>query len=238
MADTGETSCPEGPDRTLTVLAASSLSDLLTAVEPDFLVVDGCVEDVVFSFGSSATLAGQVVNGVPADVFVSASGATMQTVVEAGLAVGEPVMFARNVAAIMVSEDAPRTITGLADLADGRLSVGLCVASAPCGALADAVLDRAGLDRGRIVDTEAASLEDLVTKIELGELDAGIVYASDCAVPRASVRCTSIPGEDNATTEYFAVGLNDSPATTAWLAHMEDADFRRLLTEDFGFLAP
>lgn len=238
VADTGETPCPEGPDRTLTVLAASSVSGLLTAVEPGFLADNDCVSDVVFSFGSSATLAGQVVNGVPADVFVSASRTTMDTVVDAGLAVGDPVLFARNIAAIMVSEDASGSIAGLADLAGDFVRTGLCVTSAPCGALADTVLARAGLDRDRVVDTEASSLEDLVTKIELGELDAGVVYASDCATPRETARCVTIPEGSNATTEYFAVGLTDSPATVAWLALMAGDDVRRRLTADFGFLAP
>ncbi|MFM9082345.1 MAG: molybdate ABC transporter substrate-binding protein [Actinomycetota bacterium] len=224
--------------RAITILAASSVSGLFGASREGFIEDDPCVDDVRFSFGSSATLAGQVVNGVPADVFISASGATMDTVVDAGLAVGEPVLFARNVAAIMVSTRTTVPISALGDLAGSALTVGLCVATAPCGKLADAVLAKAGTDRAKVVDTEAASVEDLVTKIDAGELDAGIVYGSDCATARESVRCVSIPSDQNSTTEYFAAALTESSSATRWLALMTSDSFQRRLTDDFGFLAP
>lgn len=224
--------------RAITILAASSVSGLLGASREGFIENDPCVDDVRFSFGSSATLAGQVVNGVPADMFISASGATMDTVVDAGLAVGEPVLFARNVAAIMVSTPTTGPISTLGDLAGSALTTGLCVATAPCGKLADAVLARAGMDRAEVVDTEAVSVEDLVTKIEVGELDAGIVYGSDCVTARESVRCVAIPADQNSTTEYFAVALAESPPVTRWLALMTSDSFQRRLVDDFGFLAP
>lgn len=235
--------CPEGRTSVVTVLAASSLARVFTETEPGFLAANPCVTDVVFSFGSSATLAAQVVNGAPADVFASASRTTMETVVEAGKVVGDPVVFARNEASIMVSTAyaAADRVTRVADLVDGpgrQVRSGLCTASAPCGALADRVLERAGLDRSLVADTEAASVEDLVTKIELGELDAGIVYRSDCAVTRASVRCVSVPAGQNTTTDYLAAVLQDSSAARAWLDHLASEGFRRALAGSHGFLAP
>lgn len=238
-----DTACPGDRVSTLTVLAASSTGRALAETEPAFLGANPCVSDVVVSLGSSATLAAQVVNGAPAQVFVSASRSTMDMVVGSGRAVGEPVVFARNEAAIMVStgSDVAASVDRIADLADApgrRVRAGLCVATAPCGALADRVLDHAGLDRGAVVDTEATSVEDLVTKIDVGELDAGIVYRSDCAVARRSVRCVTIPPEQNATTEYLVVALEDSAAVRAWLTHMSSDGFRRTLTDSYGFLAP
>lgn len=213
------------------------------AVERDFLETHPCVSDVAFSFGSSATLAAQVANGAPADVFVSASRATMETAVSSGRVVGEPVVFARNEASIMLSADSAESgsVESVADLADesaGSVRVGVCVASAPCGVLADRVLARAGSSRAEVADTEAASVEDLVTKIELGELDAGLVYRSDCAEAASSVRCVTIPSAQNATTEYLVAALGDTSSTRAWIAFMRSEQFLRALIDTHGFLAP
>lgn len=235
--------CPDGAPRTVTVLAASSLAAVFGDLRGGFLEANPCLDEVVFSFGSSATLAAQVVNGSPADVFVSASRATMDIVAGAGLATGEPRVFARNDAAIMVSVSArvADRIGAVADLVDapGRaVTAGLCVASAPCGALADEVLAKAATMRSAVADTEASSLEDLVTKIELGELDAGIVYGSDCARRSETVRCVPIPAAQNAVTEYHVVALTDTPGARAWLAYIESDDVVAALVGTYGFGAP
>ena len=242
-APSSASQCPGGEESTLTVLSASSMVQLFEAIEPDFVADNPCVADVVFSFGSSATLAAQVANGAPADVFVSASQKTMEMAISSGRVIGDAVVFARNEASIMVSATSPvsATIAGLADLgdrADREVRVGLCVESAPCGALADQVLERAGSTRAAIADTEAASVEDLVTKVELGELDAGIVYRSDCAAVRATVRCVGVPAEVNATTDYLVAILNDSESAHHWLRYMTSQTVRGTLTDTFGFLAP
>lgn len=212
-------------------------------IRDDFLAANACVSDVVFSFGSSATLAAQVVNGSPADVFVSASRSTMGTVTDAGITIGEPQLFARNDAALMVSTASSNAdeIKEVVDLVDGRdrsVTVGLCVASAPCGTLADTVLGKAGITRSDVADTEASSLEDLVTKIELGEVDAGLVYRSDCAVKREAVRCVSIPAGQNGTTEYLVAALNRTPGARAWLAFLRSDGVAATLVDTYGFGAP
>lgn len=238
-----ESRCPQDSRGTVTVLAASSMATVFEDIRNEFLAVNECITDVVFSFGSSATLAAQVVNGSPADVFVSASRATMDTVTASGLASGEPRVVARNDAMIMVSTVSPVAgeIDAVIDLVDtpGRtVTTGLCVTSAPCGVLADKVLAKAGTTRTDVADTEASSLEELVTKIELGEIDAGLVYRSDCAVKRESVRCMPIPDTQNAATEYLAVALKATAGARAWLDFLTSAEVAATLVDTYGFGAP
>lgn len=237
---------------TLTVLAASSLADAFESAEPSFVDSTECVDDVVFSFGSSATLAAQVVNGSPVDVFVAASRSTMQTVVDAGVTDQSPVVFARNEAALMVSTRSERTtfIDDVADLLDARasrLTVGLCAPSVPCGSLADAVLANAarvlaepGLVRSSLADTEATSVEDLVTKIRLGEIDAGVTYVSDCpgAVRSGDARCVEIPADVNSSTDIAAVSVSARTQARDFVSFLVGDVMQRTLQGLHGFGAP
>lgn len=226
------------------VLAASSMAHVFAETQKQFLDAHPCVTEVTFSYGSSAALATQIVNGSPADVFISASKATMNVVLDADVASSSQV-FAKNRAAIMVSNSSKfsDSLRGLKDLGDDvnpRIVVGVCVASAPCGGTADAVLNKAGLQRGMIADTETPSAEDLVTKIELGELDAGIVFNSDCqhAISGNNTSCITIPKEENATTEYFVATLNSRAIAREFFDYINGSDFKATLQQKFGFLAP
>lgn len=237
----------------ITVLAASSLRAVLEATRDEFAKSQPCV-DVNVSFGSSGALATQVVSGVPADVFLSAGKKATKKVVDAGLGVGEPSEFASNSLAIMVNvtSDFADEVTALGDLTDGRhpgIKVGLCDSNSPCGALADVVLGHAAvaysnpaLTRSGIADTEADSVEGVVTKVKLGELDAGLVYASDCATARQSsdVRCVAIPSEAggmkvNDSTTYSVLALNDGAATAAYVGFIMGDTFLSILVGEFGF---
>lgn len=238
----------------LTVLAASSLAPALSDLEQSFLDAHPCVGDVQFSFGSSATLAAQVVNGAPVDVFISASAATMERVVDENPTTQQPVAVARNSAALVVSGTSSfsGSIAGLVDLLDARnpgVKVGLCAPSVPCGALADEVLANAAraygdprLNRAGVADTEAASAEDLVTKVRLAELDAGIAYASDCAV-KEGVQCVEIPLEVsgvavNSSTSVLAVSVSGTGPSRDFVEYMTSNDVRERLVTDFGFGSP
>ena len=226
------------------MLAASSMVNVLSETRKQFLDAHPCVSDLTFSYGSSATLATQIVNGSPADVFIAASETTMKVVQEAGVASSSQV-FAKNIAAIMVSKTSKfaGSIGGLSDLADAThsdIAVGVCVPSAPCGVVADAVLTKAGSSRTVIADTETQSVEDLVTKIELGELDAGIVYQSDCQHVATSNKasCVTIPMAANATTSYFVAALNGKMVVQEFVDYINGSDFKDTLQVKFGFLAP
>jgi molybdate transport system substrate-binding protein len=220
------------------------MAPVFAEAEEQFLVEHPCVNNVSFSYGSSATLAAQIVNGSPADVFISASEKTMKTVTDKDRTVGS-ILFARNSGEIMVSPNAKyegqvTDIASLADAVNAGIKVGLCVVTAPCGALADSILEKAGISRKAIADTESPSVEDLVSKIEMGELDAGIVFHSDCvsAQNQKSSKCISIPSDMNATTSYYVAALNSRPVSQQFAGFISSPSFIGTLQSKYGFLAP
>jgi molybdate transport system substrate-binding protein len=237
--------CPdESTKGSLVVLAASSMAPVFANAEEQLLAENPCITDVAFSYGSSATLAAQIVNGSPADVFISASEKTMKTVADKDRTVSSSI-FARNSGEIMVSPNAKydgriTDIAGLTDAVNAGIKVGLCVSTAPCGALADSILEKAGISRTAIADTESPSVEDLVSKIEMGELDAGIVFHSDCvsAQNQKSSQCITIPSEMNASTSYYVAALNSRAVSKQFAELISSPSFIGTLQSRFGFLAP
>jgi molybdate transport system substrate-binding protein len=184
------------------------------------------------------------VNGSPADVFVSASESTMNTVSDSGQAVNTT-LFARNSGEIMVNTASrfAKNVTNIKSLSKSSnpgIKVGLCVATAPCGALADSILQKSGNTRSALADTESPSVEDLVSKIEMGELDAGIVYHSDCVNAQKNKRaiCVAIPSDMNATNSYYVAALNTRNVTQQFVDFVSNATFTTSLQSKYGFLAP
>lgn len=235
----------------LFVLAASSLAVVEEDMRTSFASIEPCV-DITFSFGSSGTLASQVVSGVPADVFLSAGKKATDQVVGARLVSHGPTDFARNSIAIMVSAKSKfvDAISELLDLSDDRnpgVVVGLCDQNAPCGQLVDKVFTNAAaagiqVSRSSVADTEANSVESLVTKIELGEIDAGFVYSSDCAATtrERDVRCVSVPEVANGRklnefTTYSAMALNADTISAHFVDMVGGKEFMSTLIEKFGF---
>jgi molybdate transport system substrate-binding protein len=221
-------------------------------LKSQFLAEHPCVTSINFSYGSSSTLATQIINGAPADVFIAASQTAMDTVTNARANASPAFVFARNQGEIMISPQSSYryNISTTQDLHDSRNSgirVGLCVASAPCGSLANNILtnsrtvySNSTLTRAGIADTEAASVEELVTKIELGELDAGIVYRSDCeyAQPRSLAVCVDLPSNVNVANAYLGTGMNTRKVTTQFLAFLASSWFKTNIQVKYAFLAP
>jgi len=234
----------ESTKGSLVVLAASSMAPVFAAAEKQFLADHPCVTKVSFSYGSSATLAAQIVNGSPADVFISASEKTMNTVSDSGRTINTT-LFARNSGEIMVNMssrfiDKITSIASLSESSKAGIKVGLCVTTAPCGALADSILEKSSITRNAITDTESPSVEDLVSKIEMGELDAGIVYHSDCVNAQKNKRavCVPIPLDANATNSYYVAALNTRNVTQQFIDFVSSTTFTGSLQSKFGFLAP
>jgi molybdate transport system substrate-binding protein len=247
-ADNASSKASQCPDESLkgsiVVLAASSMAPVFAEAEEQFLVEHSCVTNVSFSYGSSATLAAQIVNGSPADVFISASEKTMNTVSDSGQAVNTT-LFARNSGEIMVNAtsrfaDTVASLASLSKSSNPGIKVGLCVTTAPCGALADSIFEKSGSERRALADTESPSVEDLVSKIEMGELDAGIVYHSDCVNAQKNKRalCVSIPADMNSTNGYYVAALNSRNVTQQFVDFVSSPAFTTTLQSKYGFLAP
>ncbi|MFD0903108.1 molybdate ABC transporter substrate-binding protein [Actinomadura sediminis] len=198
----------EGGGATLTVFAAASLTETFTRLGETFEKTHPGT-DVRFGFAGSSTLARQIAHGAPADVFASASHATMKTVTDAGDAAGGPRVFATNRLVIAVPEDNPGGVRSVGDLAGDGLRVVLCAEQVPCGAAARTALDAAG------VTVEAASREKdvkaVLTKVRLGEADAGLVYRTDARAAGGDVTGIEFAAAAGAVNEYPIVQVADAP---------------------------
>ncbi len=193
----------------ITVFAAASLTEAFTAIGHAFHSAHPSTH-VTFSFGGSSALAQQILNGAPADVFASASNTNMQQVLEGGTA-AKARSFIRNRLIVVMPPGNPAHIRSLADLAKPDVKLAVCQAQVPCGAAAAAVFSAAHV-RIRPVTYEA-DVKSVLTKVELGEVDAGVVYVSDAHSAAKSVTALAIPRSINAATTYPIALLRASTHT-------------------------
>ncbi|MEU0566903.1 molybdate ABC transporter substrate-binding protein [Nonomuraea sp. NPDC005983] len=197
-----------GEATTVTVFAAASLTGTFTELGKAFETAHPGTS-VKFNFGSSATLAQQITQGAPADVFAAASPATMKTVTDASLA-SAPTTFVRNKLQIAVPADNPAKVAALKDLADPKVKVALCAEQVPCGAAAVKALGAAGLKVSPV--TLEQDVKATVTKVELGEVDAALVYKTDVIAGAGKVKGIDFPEADKAINDYPIAVLSKSPA--------------------------
>ncbi|GAB2477374.1 molybdate ABC transporter substrate-binding protein [Luteococcus sediminum] len=192
--------------RTITVFAAASLKESFSELGRIF-EQQHPGSTVQFSFGGSSTLAAQIGQGAPADVFAAASPATMRIAEHAG-AVGSPVTFARNEMQVVVAAGNPGRVTRLDDLARPGLDVALCDVQVPCGAASQQVLQADHLSVSP--SSWEPDVKAVLTRVALGEADAGIVYVTDVRAAGESVRGIEIPDGRNARTSYPIATLRSS----------------------------
>ena len=185
--------------RTITVLAAASLTDAFASLGEAYASSEPGVV-VRFDFGSSSGLARQIVEGAPGDVFASADHDAMAMVADAGAAAGPPQVFAGNVMEIAVPAGNPAAVSGVGDLARQDLLVGLCAEEVPCGKLARRLL--ADNQVVPAIDTNEPDVRSLLTKIEAAELDAGVVYHSDVVAAGERVEALPLPGAEGRPASY------------------------------------
>lgn len=219
---------------TLTVFAAASLTDVFTDLG-DQLMDDNPDLDVRFNFAGSSALATQITQGAPADVFASANEKQMAVLTDAGLADGNPTVFTRNVLEIAVPAGNPAGITGLADFAREDLTLAICSPDVPCGAAAEEVFGIAGIEAKP--DTLEEDVRAALTKVELGEVDAALVYASDVASAGDAVEGIEFPEADEAINDYPICTLADAPNPDAAQAFVDLvlSDEGRRALDDGGF---
>ena len=218
-------------DGEVSVYAAASLAGAFDEIATAFTAEHPDVT-VVPVYDGSSTLVTQILEGAPADVFASADEANMD---KAGDAAVDPELFASNTLVIAVPAGNPKGIADLADLAD--VTTVLCAAEVPCGAASAKLLDAAG------VSIEAASLEQnvtaVLTKVETGEADAGLVYATD-VIGRADVEGVVPDNADDVVNHYPIAALADAPnpdAAQAFVAFVL-SDAGQAILAEFGFGKP
>ncbi|WP_037294891.1 molybdate ABC transporter substrate-binding protein [Saccharomonospora azurea] len=176
------TACGGGDERVVTVFAAASLTDVFTELEHRFEQTHDGV-DVRLNFAGSSRLAQQIAEGAPADVFASADTEPMRQLETDGLLDGPPETFATNTLAIAVPRGNPAGITRFADLADPGVTLVVCAPAVPCGSATEEVERRTGVTLRPA--SEEADVRSVLTKVEVGEADAGLVYATDVAASDA-----------------------------------------------------
>jgi molybdate transport system substrate-binding protein len=222
---------------TVTVFAAASLEESFEKLGEEFEQRHPGTE-VTFSFGGSDSLAAGITNGAPADVFAAASPKTMALVTDRDGTDGKPVTFVRNQLQIATLPGNPDRISSLEDLAKSGVKVVLCDKEVPCGAATQKALDTAGLD------LEPASYEQDVkgalTKVELKEADAAVVYRTDVRAAGDKVDGVDFPESADAVNDYPIALLEDAPnrtAARAFIALVRSPEGQKVLTEA-GFLKP
>lgn len=217
------------------VFAAASLTNAFGDLEAEFELTNPEV-DIQLSTAGSSSLREQILAGAPADVFASANEANMAIVAEANEVASTPTVFATNTLAIAVPPGNPGDVTALSDLAREKLLIGLCAEAVPCGSSALTALRAAGVEAS--VDTNEPDVRSLLTKIESGELDAGIVYATDVLASGARVEGVLLPDDLNVETDYPIARLASGPnpeAAEAFVAFVLSADGGAILAEH-GFV--
>lgn len=226
LAATAAGACGED-DKAITVLAASSLTDVFDDLAETYEDENPGVT-VKLSYGGSPALAQQVVEGAPADVLATASPDTMETVTKEKLTDGGSEVFTSNRPVIVVPSDNPAKVSKLSDLSGDDLKIALCAPEVPCGDVALKSAKRAGVKLAP--DSEEQNVRSVLAKVSAGEADAGIVYVTDVT---EEVGAIDIP--DPVTTEYPIALLKDAaPKAKAWV-DLVTGDKGRKVLKDAGF---
>lgn len=228
--------CASSDDTTtsLRIAATSSLTEVFNDIGEQFMLANPDIT-IAFNFASSSDLALQISQGLPADVFASADVKNMAKVTDAGLLHGQPVAFATNSLEIVVEQGNPLRIDSLTQLASPGLLFVTCPNEVPIGGYTAEVLRNAG------VTVAPASLEEnvkgILTKVALGEADAGIVYRTDILAAGSSVTGVPIADNVNVTTKYLVGSLRDlqnQDASQRFIIYLNSEQGKKIFSQ-FGF---
>ena len=211
LAAAGSASAAGKVSGTVVVFAATSLRDAFDKIGAQFEAANPGVT-VKFNYNGSSSLATSITQGAPADVFASAATKNMKTVTDASLASSTPKIFARNTGEIMVEKGNPKHITSVSELANSAIKVVVGAPEVPCGAVATAIFKNAGVTVKPV--SQETNVGGVVTKVTLGEADAGMVYVTDVKANEGKATGVVIPANQNDVTEYPIAELKDAPNAT------------------------
>jgi molybdate transport system substrate-binding protein len=222
---------------TVTVFAAASLKESFNTLGKEFEKAHPGTK-VVFSFGGSDTLAASITGGAPADVFAAASPKTMAIVTAKKDAAATPVTFVRNQLEIATLPGNPDKVASLKDLTKSGLKVVLCDKTVPCGAAAQKALGASGLKLTPV--SYEQDVKSALTKVQLKEADAAVVYKTDVKAAGDKVAGVEFPESAKAINDYPIALLKDAPnaeAAKAFIELVKSAEGQKVLTAA-GFLKP
>ena len=223
---------------TVLVSAAVSLTEVLQTIARAY----ERGKRIVLNLAGSNTLARQIAEGAPVDLFISADAAQMDRIEQAGrILAGSRVDLLSNQLVVIVPDDRARLFRSPRDLLDpeiGRIAVG-DPAAVPAGVYAKQYLEAQGLwpqVRAKIVPT--MSVRGALSAVEAGNADAGIVYRTDAATATRAIVALAVPVEDGPSIQYPAAVMVDAPnqaGARRFLAHLQGPDAAAVF-ERAGFI--
>jgi molybdate transport system substrate-binding protein len=231
--DSGGNSGAAAPSE-LKVFAAASLTGAFTKLGEQYAAANGG-DKVTFNFAGSQALATQIQQGAPADVFASADITNMDKVKDL---VGAPQVFASNQLQIVVEKGNPKGVKGLDDLANPDLKVVLAAPEVPVGRYGQQALEKAGVTVKPV--SQEQDVKAVVSKVSLGEADAGIAYVTDVTAGGDQVEGVEIPEDQNVIAAYPIAAVKaakDQPGAQAFMDLVLAAEGQQVL-EEYGFLPP
>lgn len=232
----------------LTIFAAASLTDVFQEMAARIEQANPGTR-LNFNFAGSPTLRSQLAQGARADVFAAADEPTVDAAVQDGTISGTPCTFARNLLVVIVPVNNPVSINTLQDLSRPRIKLVLANKAVPAGHYARQALEKMGQNPAFGQDftrrvlanlvSEEMNVKQVASKVQLGEADAGIVYATDITPPlRAAVQVLAIPPEFNVIAKYpIAVvqGARNESGARAFIDYVLSPTGQMIL-ERHGFL--
>ncbi|MFE7857774.1 molybdate ABC transporter substrate-binding protein [Streptomyces sp. NPDC057403] len=238
--DTKSASSPSSSGKlsgTVTVFAAASLQESFTTLGKEFEKEHPGTK-VTFNFGGSDTLAASITGGAPADVFAAASPKTMAIVTSGKDAAGTPATFVRNQLEIATLPGNPDKVSSLKDLTRSGLKVVLCDKTVPCGAAAQKALDTSKLKLTPV--SYEQDVKSALTKVELKEADAAVVYRTDVKAAGDKAEGVEFPESADAVNDYPIALLKNAPnaaAAQAFIQLVRSPEGQKVLSAA-GFLKP
>jgi molybdate transport system substrate-binding protein len=191
---------------------------------------------VTFSFAASSELVAQIIEGAPADVYASADLTNMTKLTDAGANAGEPVVFATT-ARRSSSRRQPARNHGVEDLADDLILV-TCAPQVPCGAYAAQIFENAGVTV--TPDSYEENVKAVVTKVTLGEADAGIAYATDVAAAETTPRASRSRPSSTSSPSTRSPSRAEAPNPDGAQAFVDFvvSDTGQAILSSYGFTSP